>query len=110
METSHALVVPGRRQARRDSWARIIAEWERSGRSGPAFAAERRLDVQSLYRWRQAVRSSGSAAAGPGLIELPPVAMTAWAAEVATGNGTVRLSPVAPPRWAAQLIRELSQC
>jgi hypothetical protein len=110
METSHALVIPGRRQSRRESWARIIAEWDRSGRSGSAFAAERRLDVQSLYRWRRLVRSVGVAAARPGLIELPPVAMATWAAEVATGNGSVRLSPAASPRWAAQLIRELSQC
>lgn len=48
--------------------------------------------------------------ANPGLIEVPAVAASAWAAEVATRNGTIRLSPVASPRWAGQLIRELSQC
>jgi len=111
METKHALmIVPGRRQARRESWARILAEWERSGQSGVAFATERRIDARSLYRWRRQARRGAVIAARPGLIELPPVAMSAWAAEVATQSGTVRLSPVASPRWAAQLIRELSQC
>jgi hypothetical protein len=111
METNHALmIVPGRRQARRESWTRILAEWDRSGQSGVEFAAERRIDVRGLYRWRRRVRHRATLAARPGLIELPPVAVAAWAAEVATGSGTVRLSPVASPRWAAQLIRELSQC
>ena len=111
MEPNHALMmVPGRRQARRESWARILAEWDRSGQSGVEFAAEHRIDVHSLYRWRQVARSGAVLAVRPGLIELPPVAISAWAAEVATRNGSVRLSPVASPRWAAQLIRELSQC
>ena len=111
METNHALMmVPGRRQARRESWARILADWERSGQSGVEFAAERRIDVRGLYRWRRLARRGAAIAARPSLIELPPVAMLAWAAEVATQSGTVRLSPVASPRWAAQLIRELSQC
>lgn len=111
MEPNHALmIVPGRRQARRESWIRMLAAWERSGQSGVAFAAERRVDVRDLYRWRRRIRRQAPVAVRPNLIELPPIAVSAWAAEVATGNGTVRFSPSAPPRWAAQLIRELSPC
>lgn len=110
METDHALMVPSRRQARRESWAQTIADWDRSGQSGPAFAAERRVDVRSLYRWRRIVRRGAAQAVIPGLIELPPAPVSAWAAEVTTSKGAVRLSPVASPRWAAELIRELARC
>jgi len=111
MEANHALmIVPGRRRAQRERWAKTIAEWEVSGLSGVEFAAERGIDLRSLYRWRQRVRRGAAMPGGPGLIELPSVAMPAWAAEVATQSGTVRLSPVASPRWAAQLILELSRC
>jgi hypothetical protein len=108
MEQNRALmIVPGRRQARRDGWARLIADWNRSGMSGVAFAAERGIDRRALYRWRQRV---ALAPARPRLIEVPGMESGAWAAEIATRTGTVRLSPSAPPSWAGQLIRELSQC
>jgi hypothetical protein len=110
METNRALMVPSRRQARRESWAKLIADWDRSGQSGPAFAAEQRLDVRSLYRWRRWGRRGAEQATGRGLIEVPPVATSTWAAEVMTSKGAVRLSPAASPQWAAELIRELTQC
>lgn len=111
MDQNEALmIVRGRRQARREHWGQLLADWDRSGLSGAEFAAERGVDVRGLYRWRRAARQGSMIVANPGLIEVPPVALSGWAAEVATRNGTVRLSSVAAPRWAAQLIRELSQC
>ena len=111
MEQNRSLmIVPGRRQARRERWASILTEFDRSGLSGVEFAAVRGIDLRSLYRWRQRERRAGLIPASAGLIEVPRVGVSAWAAEVATRNGTVRLSPGASPRWAGQLIRELSQC
>ena len=111
MERNRALmIVPGRRQARRERWARIVADWKDSGLSGVAFAADRGIDLRSLYRWGRQARQRALTAGRPGLIELPPVTMSEWAAEVATRSGAVRLAPTASPRWAGELIRELSRC
>ena len=111
MEPNHALtIVRGRRQTCRERWARIVGDWNRSGLSGVAFAAEQGIDVRGLYRWRRLAEQKPLIPASPGLIEVPPVTISAWAAEVAIRGGTVRLSPAASPQWAGLLIKELSQC
>ena len=103
------MIVSGRRAAQRERWARILADWNGSGLSGVAFAAERGIELRSLYRWRQ--RARRAALLSPqGLIELPPMPMSEWAAEVTTARVTVRLAGSASPRWAGKLIRELAAC
>lgn len=111
MDDKRALIiVPGRRQARREHWAEIVAGWEDSRLSGVEFAEQRGIDVHLLYRWRRRVRQAGLEPAAGGMLEVPRVATASWAAEVTTACGPVRLSMGASPAWAAELIRELARC
>jgi transposase-like protein len=111
MDDKRALIsVPGRRQARREHWAKIVAGWEDSQLSGVEFAEQRGIDVHLLYRWRRRVRRAGLEPVASGMLEVPRVAMAGWAAEVTTARGPVRLSMAVSPAWAAELIRELARC
>jgi len=111
MDSNHGLIiVRGRRQAQRERWAKLIAEWDRSRLSGVVFAEERGLNQRALYRWRQRLGRGAVVATGPELIELPPAAASTWAAEVTSRAGCVRLAESASPGWAAALVRELNRC
>ncbi len=105
------MVVAGkRRYARRLERAEIVVACEASGLSVAAFAAQRGLHRQALYRWRSEQRRSPARRA-VALVEVPaPKVAGAWAAEVMTAHGPLRLSLTATPSWAGELIRELRRC
>jgi transposase-like protein len=110
-ENKTLVVVAGkRRYARRSERAELVAACESSGLSVAAFAAQRGLHKQALYRWRSEERRVAARRA-VSLVEVPaPKMASAWAAEVMTTHGPVRLSLGATPSWAGELIRELRRC
>ena len=87
-----------------------VTAWEQSGRSGVAFAAERGINRQLLYQWRQRMRRERATGGGGAIFEVAPVALAAWGAEVPTARGPVRISLSAAPAWAGALLRELGRC
>ena len=54
--------------AARDLWARIVADWRRSGLGVRAFCRKRGVGEHSFYAWRRRLRDGGRAAAKPGFL------------------------------------------
>jgi len=108
---------------RRDSgrWAAIVATYEKSGKSVPAFCAERRLKVSTFKWWRWRLRSAPVAAARtPSEVRLIPVDVVGLAAargteptsiEICVSNVSVRVEVGTDATYVAALVAELrSRC
>ncbi len=111
---------------RRDSgrWAAIVAAYEKSGKSVPAFCAERRLKVSTFKWWRWRLRDTPPAAARAPLsadeVRLIPVDVVGLAAarttkptsiEIRISNVSVRVEVGTDAAYVAALVTELrSRC
>ncbi|MHC4252929.1 MAG: IS66 family insertion sequence element accessory protein TnpA [Planctomycetota bacterium] len=51
----------GRSAAARERWARIVADWRRSGLGVRAFCRKRGVGEHSFYAWRRRLRDEGAA-------------------------------------------------
>lgn len=65
--------------AKREEWARRIAEWEGSGQSQKAFCARRGLALSTFQWWRAQARRRAAVKAAPSFL---PIAMGVSAVEV----------------------------
>jgi hypothetical protein len=85
-----------------------LTKWATTGLSAREFGQQMGVSPKTLYRWRRI--ADASIPAGATMVELPPLALGAWAAEVVTPCGALRFSGHGSPAWAAQLLRELARC
>lgn len=64
---------------KRGSWAKRIAEWQRSGQSQRAFCAQRGLALSTFQWWRRQAKRGEAVPAAPAFL---PIAMGVSAVEV----------------------------
>ncbi|MBC7174250.1 MAG: IS66 family insertion sequence element accessory protein TnpB [Polyangiaceae bacterium] len=65
----------------RDRWARRVQQWEQSGLTAGAFAAEWDINPRTLAHWKWKLAKEQDAAGGvtsPAFVEVTPPASTWW--------------------------------
>ena len=101
---------PQRRRFSASQIQRFLADFDRSGLSGVAFARQRGLCYTVFCRWRKLHRAPALRPPRLRAVPLGSLLAPAWMAEIALPNGaTLRLGAQASAAWTDAVLRRLAR-